>query len=110
VSGTGLRAHCPAKVNLFLHVLGRRDDGFHEIRTLFQAIDLWDTLDAHPSPRLSLSCDGDAIPAGEGNLVLRAARLFVERRGAPDGVAFRLTKRIPVGGGLGGEARTPRRP
>jgi 4-diphosphocytidyl-2-C-methyl-D-erythritol kinase len=103
VSGTGLRARCPAKVNLFLRVLGRRDDGFHEIRTLFQAIDLWDILDVRPAPAgLTLSCDPVKSPKGDDNLVLRAARLFMERRGAPCGAQFRLIKHIPMGGGLGG--------
>ena len=97
MSGAGLRAQCPAKVNLFLHVLGKRTDGYHEIRTLFQAIDLWDTLDAHRAPSLTLSCDDAAIPKGDDNLVLRAARLFVERTGAPEGAKFRLAKRIPAG-------------
>jgi 4-diphosphocytidyl-2-C-methyl-D-erythritol kinase len=102
VSGAGLRAQCPAKVNLFLHVLGKRIDGYHEIRTLFQAIDLWDTLDAHPAPTVTLSCDDAAIPEGDDNLVVRAARLFIERTGALRGAALRLAKRIPAGGGLGG--------
>jgi 4-diphosphocytidyl-2-C-methyl-D-erythritol kinase len=101
---SALRALCPAKINLGLRVLGRRPDGYHEIVTLFQAIDLWDVVQGEPAGTLSLTVSGASIPADEDNLVLRAARLLQERitpsRGR--GARLRLEKSIPVGGGLGG--------
>lgn len=93
-----LTARCPAKINLGLKVLGRRSDGFHDLVTVFQAIDLWDTLRLETSERLELTCDDPSIPTGDDNLVLRAARLL--RRGGA--ARFRLHKSIPSGGGLGG--------
>jgi 4-diphosphocytidyl-2-C-methyl-D-erythritol kinase len=99
-----LRAICPAKVNLGLRVLGRRSDGYHEIVTIFQAIDLCDVLEGELADDLSLEVAGDAVPAGESNLVLRAARLLGARVESARGRGARLTlhKAIPVGSGLGG--------
>ena len=101
---SGVLVRCPAKVNLGLRVVGDRADGFHEIVTLFQAIDLWDELAIDPAPELSLHVLGAGVTAGEDNLVWRAARLLQERlpAAAGRGARLRLTKRIPVGGGLGG--------
>jgi 4-diphosphocytidyl-2-C-methyl-D-erythritol kinase len=99
-----LVARCPAKINLGLRVLGRRADGYHEILTLFQAIDLWDTLEATDASDLTLTVDDPTVPGDDRNLVFRAARL-IERHlpaSAGRGAAMRLTKRIPAGGGLGG--------
>lgn len=86
-----------AKINWALRVTGKRADGFHDLETLFQTISLHDDLSFEPSDRLTLTCDDPAIPTGESNLVLRAARAL----NAPP-VSIRLTKRIPAGGGLGG--------
>jgi 4-diphosphocytidyl-2-C-methyl-D-erythritol kinase len=97
-----MRVGCPAKVNLHLEVLGRRSDGFHELRTLFQTIDLWDFLDAEPDTDLSMTCDDPALPCDGSNLVLRAARRLRERLGPGPGARLRLRKGIPAGGGLGG--------
>jgi 4-diphosphocytidyl-2-C-methyl-D-erythritol kinase len=85
-----------AKINWSLRVTGRRDDGFHDLETIFQTISLHDTLTVTPSDRLSLTCDDPTIPIDD-NLVLRAARAL----GSPP-VAIHLQKRIPAGGGLGG--------
>lgn len=87
-----------AKVNLHLRVLGKRDDGFHEIFTVFQTISLADELSFEPAERLELVCDDPTVPADESNLVLRAARELSPVRGAKIG----LRKHIPMGGGLGG--------
>ena len=98
-------AHCPAKVNLGLKVIGRRSDGFHEIVTLFQTIDLWDTLEAAVADTLSLEVTPPgSAPDDASNLVLRAARTLRERLPSPvpPGARLRLVKRIPAGGGLGG--------
>lgn len=103
-----LTVRCPAKINLHLEVLGRRRDGYHELRTLFAAVGVWDTLVVEPAERevtLEVRPAG-AAPAGEENLVLRAARELQRRRGlmpgARLGAHLTLTKRIPVAAGLGG--------
>ena len=94
----------PAKLNLFLHVTGRRPDGNHELQTLFQLIDLQDELSVlvRPDGRLTLTGGPPGVPAEE-ELTLRAARLLRDRAGLPQlGAELGLVKRIPVGGGLGG--------
>jgi len=103
--GPRLELSPAAKINLDLRVLGRRPDGYHEIRTLFQSIDLRDrlTVEALPSGESVLEVTPqEAVGSGEDNLVLRAARLFADHTGMYRGARFRLCKRIPVGGGLGG--------
>jgi 4-diphosphocytidyl-2-C-methyl-D-erythritol kinase len=103
MSGAGLCAVAPAKVNLSLRVVGRREDGYHELDTVFQAVGLWDRLTVNPDRRLSMTCDAPGIPVDGSNLVLRAASMLRERHGAPElGGRFELRKEIPAGGGLGG--------
>ncbi|KPK57720.1 MAG: hypothetical protein AMK73_09875 [Planctomycetes bacterium SM23_32] len=99
-----LSVRAPAKVNLCLEVLGRRPDGFHEIRTVMQAVSLFDEMDFRlmPEGRVELSCPEGDVPTGEGNLIVRAARLLQRRYAVEQGAAVTLRKRIPVGGGLGG--------
>jgi 4-diphosphocytidyl-2-C-methyl-D-erythritol kinase len=94
----------PAKLNLFLAVTGRRADGYHDLVSMVVPVEFGDTLriEAGASGEFLLECDDPAVPAGEGNLVLRAARLFVEATGWGGGARFFLAKRIPVGAGLGG--------
>ncbi len=94
----------PAKINRFLHILGRRPDGYHRIQTLFQFIDLQDELAFEPAADgLLQMVEGPDWLADEDNLILRAARLLRQRAGWPRlGVRIRLRKRIPAGGGLGG--------
>ena len=96
--------HSFAKVNLHLEVVGRRADGYHELRTLFQTIDLADELELEPATSgVELEVVGSALPAGPANLARRAAESFLARwGGVGDGVRIRLKKRIPAGGGLGG--------
>lgn len=91
----------PAKINLFLKVAGKRRDGYHNIATLFQMIDLYDTMtfQADPSRKISVICSDKSIPAKK-NIVYKAARLLW-RPGLP-GVRINIDKRIPVGAGLGG--------
>lgn len=103
MSGGGLSALCPAKVNLALRVLRRRDDGYHELDTIFQAIDLWDRLEIAPGHGLSLTCNDPRVPTDDRNLVLRAAAAVAVRAGGgPRGAVFHLHKRIPSEAGLGG--------
>ncbi|HEX5139137.1 MAG TPA: 4-(cytidine 5'-diphospho)-2-C-methyl-D-erythritol kinase [Planctomycetota bacterium] len=85
-----------AKLNLFLEVLGRRPDGYHEIDSVFAEIDLFDTLTIEPAEALSIEVLGRPAPPGPENLAWRAAEALGER------VRIRLHKRIPIGGGLGG--------
>jgi len=93
-----------AKINLCLHVLGRRPDGYHELRTIFQAISLHDTLELSlvSRPGITLETNDAELPAGPENLVYRAIEAVgceIEFRG---GIQARLEKRIPVARGLGG--------
>jgi len=97
-----LTVRCPAKVNLALTVLRRRDDGFHELDTVFQAIDLWDELEVRQGDELSLTCDDPALPTDGSNLVLQAAHLLAAATGTRRGGTLHLRKSIPAQAGLGG--------
>ncbi len=94
----------PAKINLYLEVLGRRPDGYHAIETLMLAVDLNDEITLSPagSGEISLSCDDPELPTGPGNLAIKAAQLLQERTGCERGAAIELKKRIPWAAGLGG--------
>jgi 4-diphosphocytidyl-2-C-methyl-D-erythritol kinase len=112
--GPSLAVNTPAKLNLFLEVLGRRPDGYHELETVMVSIGLYDTLllreDASQQTRLRcrlatpqrLAAQQQDSLAGEENLVLRAARLLRDQTGCERGVRIELTKRIPLQAGLGG--------
>jgi 4-diphosphocytidyl-2-C-methyl-D-erythritol kinase len=91
-----------AKVNLALEVLGKRGDGYHEIATVLQAVDLFDRLTVETADTLSLHADDPELPTDEGNLVMRAARLLQKTAGIEKGARIELQKRIPVAAGLGG--------
>jgi 4-diphosphocytidyl-2-C-methyl-D-erythritol kinase len=93
-----------AKINLFLRVLGRRADGYHELNTVFQTISLHDelTFTARSDARLELVCDAPGIPCDETNLVHRAGVALRERYGVGRGASMELRKKIPAGAGLGG--------
>ncbi len=90
-----------AKVNLTLEILGRRNDGYHELRTILQTINLADRLQVSKSPRLQVECDQPEL-SGKSNLVWKAAASLAERAGISPQVCIRIQKRIPVGMGLGG--------
>ncbi len=100
----GLRALAPAKLNLFLEVLGGRTDGYHEIETLMVAVDLFDelTFAEEPSGRISLVCDEPSLPTDSGNLVVRAAERLREAAGTGRGASIALRKAIPAEAGLAG--------
>ena len=93
-----------AKVNLFLNVLGKRPDGYHELVTLFERIDLADqvTLETIPGGRVEAVCDHPDVPVDGSNLVARAAVAYQEAAGWKQGVRIVLEKKIPVAAGLGG--------
>lgn len=95
----------PAKVNLWLTVVGRRPDGYHLLDSLVAFTDLADELTAEEADSLSLGLDGPgaaALAKESDNLVLKAARLLAEEAGVPARAAFHLTKRIPMAAGVGG--------
>jgi len=98
-----LAAPAPAKLNLFLHVTGRRPDGYHELETVFQLIDLQDRVHLRLRPDGAIVRIGGlpGVPA-EADLVVRAARLLQAASGTRLGAEIALDKTIPMGGGLGG--------
>jgi len=98
----------PAKINLYLKVLGRREDGYHLLATLMQKIDLCDTitLSRTETPGIHLQCPDSSLPENKENIVYRTAELFFEEQGnvlsKTQGVTIVLQKKIPVAAGLGG--------
>ncbi len=94
----------PAKINLYLAVTRRRDDGFHDLVSLVAPLAWGDELTAEAAPpgEYSLRCDHPGMPQGEDNLILRAARAFAAAAPGTAGAVFHLQKRIPMGAGLGG--------
>lgn len=106
--GPSLIVHAPAKLNLFLEVLGRRTDGFHELESLMVTVSLYDTLSftEEPTAAIRLRCFGVGnlaeVPTDGNNLVVQAARLLQERTGTSRGVSVGLWKRVPVAAGLAG--------
>src|SRR6266851_2033656 len=95
----------PAKLNLYLHVVGRRPDGYHELDSLVAFADIADTVTAEPADELTLAIDGPfaaALAGAADNLVLRAARLLAAQCRVTAGAALRLTKRLPIASGVGG--------
>jgi len=93
-----------AKINLGIEVLGKRNDGYHEIRTMFQSIDLFDLLAFFPRTQneIILKGDDDSIPWDGSNLIHQAATLLKERHAIKTGMEIHVTKNIPAGKGLGG--------
>lgn len=95
----------PAKINLYLKILGRRPDGYHELETLMQKVALYDELELSliDAPGISLFCPGTDLPEDEGNIVFRAAQIFLSQSGKEhQGIQIILRKRIPMAAGLGG--------
>lgn len=93
----------PAKLNLMLHILGRRDDGYHELQTLFQFLDYGDELNfsLRDDGQIRLHTDLPGVDH-DSNLIVRAARLLQRESGCTLGADIGLTKRLPMGGGIGG--------
>ncbi|MGH7543496.1 MAG: 4-(cytidine 5'-diphospho)-2-C-methyl-D-erythritol kinase, partial [Gemmatimonadota bacterium] len=90
----------PAKINLWLEITGRRADGYHEIDTCYQAIDLADTVVLEPAVRPGVTCRvegpfGEGVPTGSENLAVRAVVLLAERTGHDPRVAITIVKEIP---------------
>lgn len=101
-----LSIQAPAKINLFLSVLGRRPDGYHDLETWMQKIDLYDAirLELHPGKGIEFFCDDESIPSDETNLAVKAAQAFFHASNKTRGYRLRivLEKNIPVAAGLGG--------
>jgi 4-diphosphocytidyl-2-C-methyl-D-erythritol kinase len=106
-----VKIRAPAKVNLFLRVLGRRPDGYHLLDTLIVPVSLYDVIEIRRVPakrqqpanaRITIDCDDPAVPAGEENLAYRAAQLLLKQVERPTGIHIHIQKRIPLGAGLGG--------
>lgn len=100
---TSLTLPAPAKLNLFLHITGRRPDGYHDLQTVFQLLDAGDELrfSLTGSDAVDFHCD-DPTLASPDNLVMRAADLLRRETGSVRGTAIHLDKRLPAGGGVGG--------
>jgi 4-diphosphocytidyl-2-C-methyl-D-erythritol kinase len=104
-----VKQFAPAKINLYLHILGRRPDGFHELETLMAPISLGDTLNIDLIPAdvvgsgvIEFTCSDPALSDAQDNLATRAARIFLEEFKLATGVRIHLEKAVPVGAGLGG--------
>ena len=104
-SGTSFTAIAPAKINLALHVTGRRPDGYHDIDTLAMFADVGDSIVAEPGDALSLEVSGwfaGDVPDNRENLVIAAAEALRSGSGIGDGARLLLVKNLPVGAGIGG--------
>jgi len=101
---TELRLRANAKINLFLEVLDKRSDGYHNIETVFQSINLHDviTLRENKSNVVEIRCDHPQVPLDSSNLAYRAAELLLSESGERYGVQIHILKNIPVGAGLAG--------
>lgn len=98
----GLILRASAKVNLGLEILGKREDGYHELVTVLQAVDLSDRLTLEEAEQITLTVSDPSLPANKENLAWRAARLLSDAAGVDRGVRITLDKHIPVAAGLGG--------
>ena len=97
-----IRVPSPAKLNLFLHITGRRDNGYHELQTIFQLIDLTDWLEFTQTDDLIISIDGLSSVDLEQNLIYKATQVLKPFAKQPTGLKISIEKNIPMGAGLGG--------
>lgn len=97
-----LERKAPAKLNLGLHILEKRNDGFHNIETVFLHIPWYDTLRAEPAQEFRFSCSDDRLPLDDSNLCVKAANMMAAHGKQLPGVALHLEKHLPFGAGLGG--------
>lgn len=98
----GFALRSPAKVNLSLRVLGKREDGYHELETVFQELDWYDELEFRQSREFTVRTEGADLPSDDSNLVVRAARLLARAGSLPLTGSVVLHKRLPIQGGVGG--------
>ena len=98
-----IKVAAPAKINLFLEILEKRQDGYHEIQTVMQEVSLFDYLYIENYDNgVAFSCSNPKLVTGEENLVVKAVRLMQKESGTSKGVKIHLDKKIPIGAGLGG--------
>lgn len=97
-----LRLFSPAKINLFLRIVSKRSDGYHNLSSVFQTISLGDTLTFELHDQDELTCTDRRLPVDASNLILKATDLFRRKTGLKQGFKIHLTKRIPTEAGLGG--------
>ncbi|REJ04274.1 4-(cytidine 5'-diphospho)-2-C-methyl-D-erythritol kinase [Microbacterium bovistercoris] len=101
-----VHVRAPGKINIYLGVGARRDDGYHALATVFQAVSLYEDVYASPASDFSLTVSGDVdpstVPLDDRNLAMRAAKLVAQAAGVTEGVALHLRKSVPVAGGMGG--------
>lgn len=102
LSKTMLSLHSPAKINLFLRILHKRADAYHELASLFQTVDLSDILHLSLSETDSLVCSDKTLAVDSSNLIIKAANLFRKKTGIDQGLSVHLEKKIPMEAGLGG--------
>ncbi len=102
--GPRVQVFAPAKVNLFLEVVNKREDGFHNLISLMTQVSLWDMLEFESAPpgTLTLEVDTQGLDGGDSNLIIKAGKLLCQELGQTPGARIRLTKRIPMEAGLGG--------
>ena len=102
--GIFMRLRAMAKINLGLDILGKRDDGYHEVRMLMQTIQMYDLLDIRrkSSPGITLTTNLLYVPSDERNLVYKAAKLLMDEFDIQEGISMKLTKSIPVAAGMAG--------
>ena len=105
-SNGSVRVRAPGKINLYLGVGGRHDDGYHALATVFQAVSLYEDVIARPADDFSLTVFGvedvDSVPLDDRNLAMRAAKLLASATDYDGGVALEIHKTVPVAGGMGG--------
>jgi len=98
-----IKKKSPAKINLHLTVLRKREDGYHDIMTLMQRISLYDEMTFASLPRgIVVKCPGSPLPENDANIVYRAAQAYFSRTGYKQGIAITIRKKIPIAAGLGG--------
>ena len=99
-----MRLRALAKINLGLDILGKRDDGYHEVRMIMQTIQMYDVLELHRSktPGISLVTNLPFVPSDERNLVYKAAKLLMDEFHVEEGISMKLDKSIPVAAGMAG--------
>jgi 4-diphosphocytidyl-2-C-methyl-D-erythritol kinase len=91
-----------AKINIGLHILGKRPDGYHDLETVFHEIDCFDEIELERHEKITMTADSILVPVDGSNLCLRAATLLQKEKHVRQGVAIHLKKNIPIGAGLGG--------
>ena len=97
-----IRVPSPAKLNLFLHITGRRENGYHELQSIFQLIDLYDWMEFEQTNGTDIQIDGLASVDLENNLIYKAIQILKPFAKTPNGLLIRIEKNIPMGAGLGG--------